>query len=60
VHSGNICEGRIFSVAGQIATHRRNRLKSDTLANRMLVYSRNAWPPAEAWRKEHPEELKER
>ena len=48
---------RIFSVAGQIATQRRNRLTSDTVA--MLLYLLNAWPPAEAWRKEHPEELKE-
>ena len=49
---------RIFSVAGQVATQKRNRLAPDTVA--LLVYLRNAWPPAEAWRKKHPAEPKKR
>lgn len=44
---------RIFSVAGQIATQKRNRLASENVA--LLVYLRNAWPPAAAWRKVHPD-----
>ena len=48
---------RIFSIAGLIARQKRNRLAPETVA--LLVHLRNAWPPAAAWRKVHPEKPEE-
>ena len=48
---------RIFYIAGLIARQKRNRLAPETVA--LLVHLRNAWPPAAAWRKVHPEKPEE-